>query len=174
VRAVRRRILSTRPRLGGGARDHGLRATTAQEEALIAALVNGSPRTSVDEGPLVSVVILNRDGKEHLSRCLGALASTASRNVEIIVVDNGSLTVPSWPVPTPFPMRVIRNERRSFSKRTVRASRSRRELICSEQRRDPITRDWLGYGRDGHQQAVAVRPVDLPKHRGAPELAELP
>src|SRR3989344_9257827 len=40
--------------------------------------------------PLVSIVILNWNGKEHLARCLRSLARITYAPVEIIVVDNHS------------------------------------------------------------------------------------
>ena len=174
VRIVRRRIRSIRPRIGG-ARVHGLRATKGAEEALVAALVTGSRGTSVVDGPLVSIVILNRDGREHLARCLGALASTAYRNIEIIVVDNGSTDgspelAESFDLP--FPIRVIRNEtNRSFSEANGQGVEvAGGELICFLNNDvDPITRDWLGYMVETmtSREAVAVGArLIYPRHRG--------
>jgi hypothetical protein len=39
---------------------------------------------------LVSVVIVNRDGRSHLEGCLGSLARQTYQPLEVIVVDNGS------------------------------------------------------------------------------------
>ena len=119
VRSARRRLRSTRQQLGDGARPQALRATPAAEAALTAALREGLPGTTTDTGPLVSIVILNRDGREHLGRCLAAVATTTYRDVEIIVVDNGSTDgSPEFAesFDLPFPLRVIRNAvNRSFS-----------------------------------------------------------
>ena len=99
----------------------------------------------------MSIVILNRDGREHLSRCLEALASTAYRNVEIIVVDNGSTDGSAELAESfdlPVPIRVIRNEtNRSFSEANGQGVEvAGGELICFLNNDvDPITRDWLGY-----------------------------
>ncbi len=175
VGAARRRIRSPRLPIGGDARVHSLRATKEAEEALISALVTGVPGTSADEGPLVSIVILNRDGREHLSRCLGGLASTAYRNVEIILVDNGSIDgspelAESFELP--FPIRIIRNESNwSFSEGNGQGVEvAAGELICFLNNDvDPITHDWLGYMVETMtaQQAVAVGArLIYPKHRG--------
>ena len=69
-----------------------------------------APPTS---GPLVSIVMLNRDGAELLERFLPALAATAYRDVELIVIDNAStdtsLAVLAAFQPG-FEVRVIRND----------------------------------------------------------------
>jgi len=44
----------------------------------------------IEDGPLVSVVVLNMDGVEHLEACLSSLLAQTYRNLEIILVDNGS------------------------------------------------------------------------------------
>ena len=152
-----------------------LRATEGAEEALAAALLKALPGTRFVDGPLVPIVILNRDGREHLARCLGALASTAYRNVEIIVVDNGSTygspeLAESFELP--FPVRVIRNEvNRSFSEANGQAVEVvAGELICFLNNDvDPITDDWLGYMVETMtaRQAVAVGArLIYPRHRG--------
>ena len=48
------------------------------------------PRTNDDAAPLVSVVIVNFNGRSHLERCLPSLADTTGAPFETIVVDNGS------------------------------------------------------------------------------------
>jgi hypothetical protein len=44
----------------------------------------------VEDGPLVSVVILNMDGMEHLETCISSVLEQTYRHLEIIMVDNGS------------------------------------------------------------------------------------
>ena len=175
VRAVRRRVRSARRRIGDRARFRSLRATKGAEAALVAALRKEWPGTSVNEGPLVSIVILNRDGREHLTRCLGALASTAYRNVEIIVVDNGSTDGSpelAAAFQLPYPIRVIRNEtNRSYSEANGQAVEiAAGELICFLNNDvDPITDDWLGFMVETMtaRQAVAVGArLIYPRHRG--------
>lgn len=133
------------------------------------------PGTAVDHGPLVSIVILNRNGREHLERCLGAVASTTYRDVEIIVVDNGSTDgspelAESFELP--FPIRIIRNDRnRSFSDANAQGVEvAAGTLICFLNNDvDPITDDWLGYMvetmLDREAVAVGARLI-YPRHRG--------
>ena len=40
--------------------------------------------------PLVSVLVVNYNGKEYLEKCLHSILSCEYQNMEIIVVDNGS------------------------------------------------------------------------------------
>lgn len=40
--------------------------------------------------PLVSIVMINWNGREHLSRCLPSIAAQTYRNYELVIVDNGS------------------------------------------------------------------------------------
>ncbi len=47
------------------------------------------PATSMN-APVVSIVIINWNGKEHLARCLASLEAQTYRDFETIVVDNGS------------------------------------------------------------------------------------
>ena len=48
------------------------------------------PGRHASRGPLVSIVVLNRDGRHHLRRLLPALERTTYRSFEVLVVDNGS------------------------------------------------------------------------------------
>lgn len=43
-----------------------------------------------ESAPLVSIVLLNWNGKHHLERCLPSLAAQTCQDYEIILVDNGS------------------------------------------------------------------------------------
>jgi GT2 family glycosyltransferase len=54
--------------------------------------------------PLVSVIILNWNGKEHLLECLGSLAETVYAPVELIVSDNGSTDGSVEHVRSSFPL----------------------------------------------------------------------
>ena len=98
---------------------HRLRATAAEEAALRADLHVALPPASRRSGPLVSVIILNLDGEHHLRRCLAGLERHAYRDLEVIVVDNGSkdgsLRYLRGLKPR-FPLRIIENpSNRSFS-----------------------------------------------------------
>ncbi len=102
-------------------------------------------------GPLVSIVMLNRDGASLLRRCLPAIASTAYRDIELIVVDNGSsddslAVIRSTEVP--FPVRVIRNRHNaSFSDGNNQAlADCHGDLILFLNNDiEPIGTDWLGH-----------------------------
>ena len=171
TRAVRSR-LTGRP--GGAGSGAGARSTpgprstpgstpgggdgTADEHAerafldAITAQLGGPARTS---GPLVSIVILNRDGASDLRRCLPALAATAYRDVELIVVDNASsddsLAVLRAFRP-PFPVRIIENPtNESFSTANNRAvATSDGELVLFLNNDiEPIGTHWLGHLVDG-------------------------
>lgn len=101
-------------------------------------------------GPLVSIVMLNRDGASHLRRCLPALASVAYRDVELIVVDNGStdgsIDIVEGFRPG-FPVRTIRNvANASFSAGNNQGlAEARGELVLFLNNDiEPIDPDWLG------------------------------
>ncbi|HEY8637257.1 MAG TPA: glycosyltransferase [Candidatus Limnocylindrales bacterium] len=164
MRSLRRRLHQRR-----------LRASPEAERALIAALSTDPGLSIPDRGPLVSIVILNRDGREHLERCLGAVATTAYRDIEIIVVDNGSTDGSAelaMGLDMPFPVRVIRNrDNRSFSDANGQGvAVATGELICFLNNDvDPIDPHWLGYMVETMtaRQAVAVGArLIYPRHRG--------
>src|SRR5688572_5221279 len=89
------------------------------QKEFAAAIARVRPDGGPSEGPLVSMIVLTRNGEKHLRRLLAALRDrTAYRSFELIVVDNasedgtGDLLAQTWP----FPIRVIRNEENlSFS-----------------------------------------------------------
>ncbi|MEP6637821.1 MAG: glycosyltransferase [Chloroflexota bacterium] len=168
ARSIRRRI-----RGKGGPRPK--RASEEAERDLAKAIRSGLTRAALDGGPLVSIVILNRDGRRHLLRCLGAVATTHYRDIEIIVVDNGSTDGSpelAEALDLPFPVTVIRNrENRSFSEANDQGvAGAKGELICFLNNDvDPITPDWLGY------MVETIAPPDVvavgarliyPRHRG--------
>lgn len=125
------------------------------ERAFLAAItpqLGGPARTT---GPLVSIVMLNRDGASDLRRCLPALAATAYRDVELIVVDNAS-TDDSLAVlrafRPPFPVRIIENPaNESFSAANNRAvATTAGELVLFLNNDiEPIGVHWLGHLVDG-------------------------
>jgi GT2 family glycosyltransferase/spore maturation protein CgeB len=116
-------------------------------EQVLAAL----PAATVTEGPLVSIVMLTRNGEGHLRRCLPVVAAVAYRDVELIVVDNGSTdgSVPYLESFHPrFPVRIVRNaENASFSVGNNQAlAECRGELILFLNNDiEPIGTDWLGH-----------------------------
>lgn len=144
ARAIGRRGRARRTQSGRG-------RTEGAERELAAAIRRDLAPATVERGPLVSIVILNRNGRVHLERCLAAVATTAYRDVEIIVVDNGSTDGSAGFVEgleLPFPVRVIRNgENRTFSDANDQAaSVASGELLCFLNNDvEPITEGWLGY-----------------------------
>lgn len=50
----------------------------------------GKVLETVPEKPLVSVIIVNWNGKEHLQKCLPSLYEQSYKDIEVIVVDNAS------------------------------------------------------------------------------------
>ena len=61
--------------------------------------------------PLVSIVVLNWNGKYHLIRCLRSLAKITYKPVEVIVVDNHSSDGSQTLVKKEFPwVKLIQNK----------------------------------------------------------------
>ena len=173
VRIPRRAMRLVRRGLG----QRRLRASTEAERALIATLSTDRDASTPERGPLVSIVILNRDGREHLERCLRAIATTAYRDIEIILVDNGSTDGSAdlaQGLELPFPLRTVRNrDNRSFSDANGQGvALAKGEMICFLNNDvDPITPHWLGFMVETMSStgaaAVGARLI-YPRHRGGP------
>jgi len=166
-RAIRRRARGMRKRTVRGSRE--------AEAALVEAIRRDSPPTATTTGPMVSIIILNRNGKEHLARCLAAVGKTTYRNVEIIVIDNGSTDGSAdfaEGFRAPFQITVIRNaENKSFSEANGQGvAAADGDLICFLNNDvDPIVEAWLGYMVETmvSTRAVAVGArLIYPRHRG--------
>jgi spore maturation protein CgeB/GT2 family glycosyltransferase len=129
-----------------------LQASPAAGQALVSALrQGGSQPPPPDYGPLVSIVIVQRDGVATLERCLRGLAPTTYRDVEIIVVGDGTADLSaladerlagSWQVKL----------HRSPGGASFQAAASQGiaiahgSLLCFlDVGIEPITADWLGY-----------------------------
>lgn len=103
-----------------------------------------------EEGSIVSIVILTRDGEAHLRRLFEGLRKrTAYRSFEVIVIDNASsdgtdvVLGDDWG----FPLRVIRNERNvSFSEGCNQglAVADGVYVLLLNNDVDPINPGWLG------------------------------
>ena len=174
-RPVVRRVLRPVRLVRRGVERRGLRATDRQEAALAAAVLAELPPVSVRGGPLVSIVILNRNGRDHLGRCLAGLARTTYRDIEVIVVDNGSTDGSdrlAEEMQLAFPVQVVRNtENRSFSEANGQGvAAAQGGLICFLNNDiEPITDDWLGSMvetlTERGSDAVGARLI-YPSHRG--------
>ncbi len=121
-----------------------------EEKALAKALIKLRPEAAAARGQLVSIVITNRDGEDHLRRLLEGLERrTNYRSIELILVDNGSSdgslqVFDRWP----GTKRVIANQQnQSFSvanNQGIRAAAGELVLLANNDI-EPIHPDWLGY-----------------------------
>ena len=119
--------------------------------ATVARLVAAAAAPARTEGPLVSIVMLTRDGAAHLRRTLPTLATGAYPNVELLVVDNASsdnsAAVLAAFAPG-FPVTVIRNERNESyadaNNAAVRACRGDLVLFLNNDVQ-PVGPHWLGH-----------------------------
>jgi O-antigen biosynthesis protein len=188
VRAARRRIVDVPAlpmRLAGAVvrrlrrwrQEEALRATPEAEQRLATAIRDLDPGSPVTGGPLVSIVMLNRDGLRHLRRIMPALETTLYRDIELIVVDNastdGSIAFLEGFRPR-FPLRIVRNRRnRSFSDANNQGlAEARGELILLLNNDvEPVTGHWLGHLVETLQSrsavAVGARLV-FPRSHGGP------
>jgi len=67
--------------------------------------------TMRDKEPLVSIVILNWNGNEDTVKCVESVNHLIYKNVEIIVIDNGSMKpIVKSDLKSQFPLKVIKNE----------------------------------------------------------------
>ncbi len=96
-----------------------LRATAAEEADFRTRLEVALQPAAMTGGPLVSVIVPTRDGLDHLRRLLPALENLAYRDLELVLVDNGSRdgTVAFVrSLGTRYPIRIIENaDNRSYS-----------------------------------------------------------
>lgn len=147
-------------------RPASLRGTPDQQEMLRAAIVAGLPAAPRTTGPLVSVLILNRSGEQHLRRCLPGLIETSYTDLEVVLVDNastdGSLAYIEA-LTTPFPLEIIRNAtNRSFSEANNQALAAANGELVMLLNNDvaPLEPGWLGRMVDTllERDAVAVGP----------------
>lgn len=67
-----------------------LRATPAEDAAFRSRLAATLAQTGPTEGPLVSAIVVTRNGVGHLRRLLPGLEALAYRSLEVVVVDNAS------------------------------------------------------------------------------------
>ncbi|HEX6220181.1 MAG TPA: glycosyltransferase family 2 protein, partial [Acidimicrobiia bacterium] len=121
-----------------------------------------------EDGPLVSIIILTRDGAAVLSRLLRALEdNTVYRSFEVVVVDNGSsdetgslLDNTVWT----YPLRVLRNPgNEPFSEGcNVGAEMAEGELLLFLNNDvEPINEGWLG------AMVASISGSDVPSAIGA-------
>ena len=125
-------------------------ASTADEAAVLDLLHRQVPSSVPVRGPMVSMIMLNRDGEGLLRRCLPALARTAYSDLELIVIDNASsdssLAVLDAYAP-PFPVSIVRSgTNTTFSEGNnlgLRACHGDGVLLINNDI-EPIDPTWLG------------------------------
>jgi GT2 family glycosyltransferase/glycosyltransferase involved in cell wall biosynthesis len=132
-----------------------------EEQSLARALRRLRPGSVPNEGPLVSIVITNRDGERHLRRLFQGLQKrTHYQSVEVVLIDNGS-TDGSLAVYDRFPgrKRLVSNEQnQSFSaanNQGIRAATGELVLLANNDI-EPIHPDWLGFMVDSLGDDVAA------------------
>ena len=123
--------------------------TPEDEEALRAEIQGRRPGSNRTDGPLVSIIVLTRDGAQHIAKLLDRLTETLYRSFELIVVDNGSTDETSeiLAAQRPYPIRVIRNiGNASFSAGNGQAAEiaSGAFLLFINNDVEPISSGWLG------------------------------
>ena len=133
-------------------RVRALEASPAAEQALVGAVLQGgSQAPPPDHGPLVSIVIVQRGGVASLERCLRGLAPTTYRDVEIIVVGDGTSDLSALAderLAGSVPLKVHRSAGgASFQAAASQGvSIAQGSLLCFlDVGVEPITGDWLGY-----------------------------
>ena len=130
---------------------HRLRASAAAGRALTERILAATPAGAPVDGPLVSIIILTRDGVDHLRRLLPALDRLTYRTFEVIVVDNGSsddTTRYLRELQPTYDLRVVRNEEnRSFSAGNAQGEAIARGelLLLLNNDTEPISTDFLGH-----------------------------
>jgi len=150
------------------------------EEALRAEIKRRRPGSNRTDGPLVSIIVLTRDGAQHISKLLDRLTETLYRSFELIVVDNGSTDETSeiLGIQRSYPISVIENVgNASFSAGNGQGAEiaSGDLLLFINNDVEPISPGWLGALVDAIESgedlvatgAVLVYPV---RGKGATDL----
>ncbi|HEX2154035.1 MAG TPA: glycosyltransferase [Acidimicrobiia bacterium] len=132
-----------------------------EEKQLARALVRLRPHSAPTEGPLVSIVVTNRDGEKHLRRLLEGLhRRTHYRTVEVVLVDNGSTDgsldiFDQW---TGKKQLIANEENRSFSaanNQGIRAAEGEFVLLANNDI-EPVHPDWLGFMVQSLEEGVVA------------------
>jgi O-antigen biosynthesis protein len=164
VRAVRRGLARTPS------------ASRSEEESLVQRIRSGEP-PKLAATPLVSIVILHRNGRAMLERCLRGLARTTYPSFEVILVDNGSSDGSAdmaERLGLALPLTVIRNEGNpTYSEANGQGiARAKGDFVCLLNNDvDPITEHWLGYLVEtalGTGAAAVGARLIYPRARGGP------
>lgn len=147
-RAARRatRLRRKAERAGSAARGAPHRLTAPRREAELRRRVAALPPPPRDERS-VSVVVLTRDGRDHLEALLPALRErTTHDRLEVVVVDNGSGPETRAFLAAQADVRVVRNETNlSFSEANDRAAAAAtgEVLVFLNDDVEPLSHGWL-------------------------------
>ncbi|MBN1872983.1 MAG: glycosyltransferase family 2 protein [Anaerolineae bacterium] len=117
------------------------------------------------EFPLVSIVIVNRNGREHLTTCLPSIAAQHYPNLEIIVVDNGSeddsvrWLTETWPQVKILALEEDVGFAGANNRGIAQASGEYFFLLNNDTRLDPHTVEFLMARLSGEDRVGAVVPM---------------
>jgi GT2 family glycosyltransferase/spore maturation protein CgeB len=141
-------------------------------------MLAGLPPGALVEGPLVTIIILTRDGLRHLRTVMPALDRVAYRSFEVVVVDNGSSDGTAsylHGLRPRYDLRIVRNEtNRSFAEANGQGEAIARGelLLLLNNDVDPIGPDFLGHLVETMVGAPDVAVVGArlvyPRRRGRP------
>lgn len=132
-----------------------------EENSLAKALTKLRPQTSLVDGPLVSIVVTNRNGKPHLRRLFDGLEKrTLYRSIELVLVDNGSVdgSLKVFDRLAQNKRIVANSENHSFSaanNQGVRAASGELVLLANNDI-EPIHSGWLGFMVESLERDVAA------------------
>lgn len=96
--------------------------------------------------PLVSVVVLNWNGKDHIEECLSTLFKQSYKNFEVIVVDNGSKDGSNKTIKKKFPKaKLIENNKNlGFCKANNQGIKiSKGKYVVTLNNDTKLDKDWL-------------------------------
>jgi GT2 family glycosyltransferase len=132
-----------------------------EEKSLARALIRLRPYQGPTDGPLVSIVVTNRDGEAHLRRLLDGLRNrTRYGSIELVLVDNGSTdgslaVFDGWA----GDKRLVANEQnQGFSaanNQGIRAATGEYVLLANNDI-EPIHPGWLGFMVESLTEDVAA------------------
>ncbi len=140
-----RRVRDLARRLVHGIRRIPEQVTAPQRELRLRRAV-AALDTPPDVASTVSVVVLTRDGREHLERLLPALRSTVPATVQVVVVDNDSGPATATWLDQQDGITLVRNDRNlSFSEANERgAAVATGDVLCFlNDDVEPLAAGWL-------------------------------